>query len=163
MPFSVRQLGLFHWDRSLYGLFHLGKFEILSDISVFRATVFKLVVIQLLKSVRYFQPLLRVLCEHTTNADERRVLEFLVSRQGAEAYLEKIRGSNLCLLDILLTFPSCNPPIQRVVEQLPRLMPRPYSVASFDPSINNFMKYLVVHWSVGKRVLKSSSKYLRKN
>jgi len=80
-----------------------------------------------------FQPLLRVLCEHTSNDVEKRYLDFLVSRQGSEVYIERGRGSNLCLLDILMTFPSCNPPIERVIEQLPRLQPRPYSVASYDP------------------------------
>lgn len=80
-----------------------------------------------------FQQLLRVLCEYTTNEVEKRCLDFLVSRQGSEVYLQRVRGANLCLLDILMTFPTCNPPIERIIEQLPRLQPRPYSVASYYP------------------------------
>ncbi len=80
-----------------------------------------------------------MLSEHTSNAGERRYLDFLVSRQGSDVYLDRVRGSNLSLLDILMTFPSCNPPIEKLIEQLPRLQPRPYSVSSHDQGTHSFL------------------------
>lgn len=76
------------------------------------------------------KPLIRVLAEYTSNPHERNVLSYLCSREGGTAYLSQIRGNQLCLLDILLALPSCQPPLSRLMEQLPRLMPRPYSSAS---------------------------------
>ncbi len=70
------------------------------------------------------QTLLRVLVDYTSDPEERQCLEYLCSRQGSAVCLEKIRGGNLGLLDILLTFKSCLPHVEKVVEQLPRLMPR---------------------------------------
>ena len=42
------------------------------------------------------------------------------------------RGHGLCLLDVLLAFPTCRPPAEALLEHLPRLAPRPYSAASIE-------------------------------
>ena len=42
------------------------------------------------------------------------------------------RGHSLCLLDVLLAFPTCQPPAEALLEHLPRLAPRPYSAASIQ-------------------------------
>ena len=42
------------------------------------------------------------------------------------------RGHSLCLLDVLLAFPTCHPPAEALLEHLPRLAPRPYSAASIQ-------------------------------
>ena len=42
------------------------------------------------------------------------------------------RGHGLCLLDVLLAFPTCQPPAEALLEHLPRLAPRPYSAASIE-------------------------------
>ena len=57
------------------------------------------------------KPLIRTLVEFTSDELERRRLEELCSRQGGNNYLSVIRGKNLCLIDILIAFPSCQPPI----------------------------------------------------
>ena len=43
-----------------------------------------------------------------------------------------LRGHSLCLLDVLLAFPTCQPPAEALLEHLPRLAPRPYSAASIE-------------------------------
>jgi methionine synthase reductase len=78
----------------------------------------------------FVQPLLRCLAEHTSSSSERRRLLCLCSREGASEYLTIFRGQNVGLIDVLLSFPSCRPPVEAVLEHLPRLAPRPYSVAS---------------------------------
>ena len=76
------------------------------------------------------QPFLRRLADFTTDKDEELLLHYLCSKQGAQDYLSKVRGPSLCLLDVLLALPSCNPNVETLLENLPRLQPRPYSVAS---------------------------------
>ena len=78
------------------------------------------------------KPMVRMLVDFTTDKAEKRRLEELCSRQGGSVYLSSVRGANLCLLDILLAFPSCLPPVERVLEHLPPLQARPYSIASWE-------------------------------
>lgn len=73
---------------------------------------------------------LRALAEHTSSATEKRRLQELCSKQGAADYNRFIRDASVCLLDLLLTFPSCQPPLSLLLEHLPKLQPRPYSCAS---------------------------------
>lgn len=73
---------------------------------------------------------LRALVECTSSAAEKRRLQELCSKQGAADYNCFIRDANVCLLDLLLTFPSCQPPLSLLLEHLPKLQPRPYSCAS---------------------------------
>ncbi|XP_028403678.1 methionine synthase reductase-like [Dendronephthya gigantea] len=72
---------------------------------------------------------LRVLCEYTSNALEKRRLQELCSKEGAADYSSYIREPHVSFIDILNAFPSCKPPFERLLEHLPRLLPRPYSVA----------------------------------
>ncbi|VDP22859.1 unnamed protein product [Onchocerca flexuosa] len=75
------------------------------------------------------RPLLRVLAECTENeCQKRRILE-LCSAQGAEEFTKFVRQAGLSLVDFLLNFPSCRPTVGRLIELLPRLLPRPYSVS----------------------------------
>lgn len=73
---------------------------------------------------------LRALVDCTSNAAEKRRLQELCSKQGAADYNLFIRDASACLLDLLLAFPSCHPPLSLLLEQLPKLQPRPYSCAS---------------------------------
>jgi sulfite reductase alpha subunit-like flavoprotein len=54
----------------------------------------------------------------------------LCSLQGSDDYTRLVRQPELNVLDFLNTFPSCHPPIERLLEQLPRLLARPYSLSS---------------------------------
>ncbi|KAJ8035785.1 Methionine synthase reductase [Holothuria leucospilota] len=73
---------------------------------------------------------LRMLSESTGNQQEQRRLQELCSKEGAADYNQYIRKQHLSLFDILQAFPSCLPPLDRVLENLTRLLPRPYSIAS---------------------------------
>ncbi|NXI73430.1 MTRR reductase, partial [Anseranas semipalmata] len=73
---------------------------------------------------------LRALVEYTSNAGEKRRLQELCSRQGASDYTLFIRESNVCLLDLLHAFPSCKPSLNLLIEHLPKLQARSYSVSS---------------------------------
>ncbi|KAL1783770.1 methionine synthase reductase [Sigmodon hispidus] len=73
---------------------------------------------------------LRALVDYTSSATERRRLQELCSKQGAADYTRFVRDARICLLDLLLAFPSCHPPLSLLLEHLPKLQPRPYSCAS---------------------------------
>ena len=74
--------------------------------------------------------LIRVLAEHSSNPQEKRRLQELCSKQGASDYTKFVREPGLSLLDLLNAFPSCRPPFERLLELVPRLKARPYSVSS---------------------------------
>ncbi|KAJ1670832.1 hypothetical protein GGF38_001242 [Coemansia sp. RSA 25] len=71
--------------------------------------------------------LLRALADHCGAALDRDRLLFLSSRQGAAAFGE-LRRQAPTTLDLLRAFPSCRPPAARLLELLPPLAPRAYSL-----------------------------------
>ncbi|NXO02330.1 MTRR reductase, partial [Rhinopomastus cyanomelas] len=73
---------------------------------------------------------LRALVECTSDAGEKRRLQELCSRQGASDYTHFIRESHVCVLDLLHAFPSCKPSLNLLIEHLPKLQARSYSVSS---------------------------------
>ncbi|XP_059550688.1 methionine synthase reductase isoform X2 [Myotis daubentonii] len=73
---------------------------------------------------------LRALVDCTSDGAEKRRLQELCSRQGAADYNRFVRDACANLLDLLLAFPSCQPPLSLLLEHLPKLQPRPYSCAS---------------------------------
>ncbi|XP_023717466.1 methionine synthase reductase isoform X3 [Cryptotermes secundus] len=76
------------------------------------------------------QMFLRILASHTEDPTERHRLEELCSKEGSAHYSKFIVEARTTLLDLLETFPTCCPPVEMLVEHLPRLQARPYSVAS---------------------------------
>ena len=62
-----------------------------------------------------FQALLRLLVDHTHDALEKRRLQELCSKEGAEDYAAFVRAENVSLLDVLYTFTSCQPPVERLI------------------------------------------------
>ena len=70
----------------------------------------------------------RLLADHTTTTHEKHILLFLASTDGSAAF-KALREQRPNLSDILASFPSCRPPFQSLMENLPRLQPRYYSVA----------------------------------
>lgn len=92
------------------------------------------------------KPLVRVLSEFTINSREKRRLQELCSKQGASDYTRFVREPGLTLLDLLNAFPSCQPPFERLLELIPRLKARPYSVSSSpleDPTHLHFVFNIV--------------------
>ncbi|KAF2899391.1 hypothetical protein ILUMI_06786 [Ignelater luminosus] len=85
---------------------------------------------------------LRSLTRYTTVKEEFEKLQFLCSPNGSEEYKEFIIN-NRTLLDQLSSFPSCQPPVERLLENLPPLQPRPYSI-----SCSPLLKELHITFSV---------------
>ncbi|KAI4460105.1 nitric oxide synthase-related [Holotrichia oblita] len=73
---------------------------------------------------------LKILMKYTENAEERSILEKLSSPSNSEDYIAFISNNGRRLLDLLQTFPSCKVPIEKLLENLPPLQPRPYSISS---------------------------------
>ncbi|XP_011680279.2 methionine synthase reductase isoform X1 [Strongylocentrotus purpuratus] len=73
---------------------------------------------------------LRTLVEYTSDPKEKRRLQELCSKQGQPDYAAFLRAPSLSLMDVLIAFPSCLPPIERILEHMTRLKPRPYSISS---------------------------------
>ncbi|KXS18268.1 riboflavin synthase domain-like protein [Gonapodya prolifera JEL478] len=77
--------------------------------------------------------LLRVLAESCSDPGEKREALFLCSKEGASSY-RALPALQPTLLDLLCRFPSAQPEPFRLLGQLPHLVPRFYSVASFHPN-----------------------------
>ncbi|CAG9562654.1 unnamed protein product [Danaus chrysippus] len=73
---------------------------------------------------------LLALSTHTKDENERKIMEYLCSSEGSAAYNTHILNKGICILDIFNTFKSCKPPIELLLEYLPRLLPRPYSIVN---------------------------------
>ncbi|TWW71134.1 methionine synthase reductase isoform X2 [Takifugu flavidus] len=73
---------------------------------------------------------LRALVEYTVDGVQKRRLQELCSKQGTTDYNSHLREQSLSILELLNAFPSCSPPLSILIEHVPKLQPRPYSVAS---------------------------------
>ncbi|XP_055902024.1 methionine synthase reductase [Eupeodes corollae] len=73
---------------------------------------------------------LRSLAEYTTETIEKNFLMLLSSKEGAKHYNHIILEQTRTFLDILELCSSCCPPLSILIEHLPRLKPRPYSIAN---------------------------------
>ncbi|KAJ2181640.1 hypothetical protein GGF45_001409 [Coemansia sp. RSA 551] len=75
------------------------------------------------------KPLLRALAEYCNEKADRERLLFICSRQGLKTF-EALRNQTPTVLDVLHAFPSCVPPVERLIELLPPLAPRSYSICN---------------------------------
>lgn len=73
---------------------------------------------------------LSALSGYCTDNDEKTFLKCLSSKEGSSLYNQLIITRNFVLLDILEICPSCRPPLNLIIEHMPRLLPRPYSIAN---------------------------------
>ncbi|GFW94195.1 methionine synthase reductase [Trichonephila clavipes] len=88
------------------------------------------------------QILLRILAEHTSDVKEKKALLFLSSAVGAKIYTNSIRKRSICIRDILMHYQSCIPPVETLIEYLPFLKPRFYSVSSSPLQDNTSFKII---------------------
>jgi methionine synthase reductase len=74
---------------------------------------------------------IRLLAEFAADPVEQAAMLLLSSRQGSDEYKEKLSVRNgLSIIGLLAAYPSCQPPMPRLLEVLPALHPRRYSCAS---------------------------------
>lgn len=92
---------------------------------------------------------LRMLAEYCTDNNDKQQLYQLCTRDGANQYISYILNNRPNLLDILLRYTSCNPPLSHLFHLLPPLQPRYYSVSSsplVQPTSVHFA-YSLVQWT----------------
>lgn len=78
------------------------------------------------------KPMLTMLAEYTTNADEKARLTSLASDdpEQQDDYNTFILHASRTLAEVLAEFPNTRPPLDHILELLPRLQPRYYSISS---------------------------------
>eukprot|EP00899_Mesostigma_viride_P019348 jgi/Mesvir1/27414/Mv07211-RA.2 len=74
--------------------------------------------------------LLRMLADYCSNEREAWHLKHLCSRGGKDDYKSEITLGQPTLLDLLDQHPSCAPPLDHLLDLLPPLLPRLYSITS---------------------------------
>ncbi|RSL43706.1 hypothetical protein CEP53_011569 [Fusarium sp. AF-6] len=77
--------------------------------------------------------LLRVIAEHASAANEKKILMYLCSNEGASIFSDFRGGPHVTLSQILNAFPSSHPPLDELLSIQPQLMPRFYSLSN-DPT-----------------------------
>ncbi|KAL0038154.1 hypothetical protein WJX79_005239 [Trebouxia sp. C0005] len=73
--------------------------------------------------------LLRLLGEHCSSQEDKQRLLHLSSIAGRQDYNTDIKAAQPSLLDLFHQFPSCQPPLAALLDCLPPLAPRMYSVS----------------------------------
>lgn len=74
--------------------------------------------------------LIAALIPYTESLEEKRLLSLLCSEEGSALYCSVFIESKQNFSDLIDTLNTCRPPITVLLEHLPRLMPRPYTIAS---------------------------------
>lgn len=78
------------------------------------------------------KPVLRLLAEHATADNEKKILTYLCSAEGQGTFCDFRTGPHITLAQILHAFPSSQPPLGDLLSVLQPLMPRFYSLSN-DP------------------------------
>jgi len=81
--------------------------------------------------------LLKQLANYAADHSEKELLTKLGSQEGREDYRRFVIGGFKSLVRLLQNFPSCKPPLFVLLEFLPRLKPRFYSVSSSPKNNRN--------------------------
>uniref|UniRef100_A0AC35UG45 5-methyltetrahydrofolate-homocysteine methyltransferase reductase n=1 Tax=Rhabditophanes sp. KR3021 TaxID=114890 RepID=A0AC35UG45_9BILA len=88
------------------------------------------------------RPVLRILADGCQDECEKRRLLELCSTQGMAEFNKHVRSAGITLTDVLMSFPSCTPSVDRLIELLPRLIPRPYTVACHHSQWGNRLRFV---------------------
>ncbi|TVY86852.1 putative FAD-binding protein [Lachnellula willkommii] len=78
------------------------------------------------------KPLLRLLAEYATDANEKKILLYLCSGEGQNVFCDFRTGPHVTMNQLLHAFPSSKPPLDHLLSNLQQLMPRFYSLSN-DP------------------------------
>lgn len=102
--------------------------HIINTCSVFYALKYTLDIYSLPKKA-----MLKYLGEHCTQKSESDLMYYLASKEGSDELNRLIYNNKMSLLEILNIVPSCTPPFVGLLQFLPRLMPRYYSISKYMP------------------------------
>ncbi|KAJ1521275.1 hypothetical protein ONE63_002956 [Megalurothrips usitatus] len=81
---------------------------------------------------------LRALLEYTSDPKDHDSLSGLCNRKS-DTYSDWVASGRSYLEAVLIDHPSCLPPINVVLEHMPRLLPRPYSIAFLSGENNSHL------------------------
>ncbi|RZB38679.1 FAD binding 1 and/or NAD binding 1 domain containing protein, partial [Asbolus verrucosus] len=90
---------------------------------------------------------LKSLARFVTDPQELEKIQQLCAPKASQEYTDLIAGAGATLLGLLDTFPSCQPPVEIILENVPPLQPRFYSISS-SPLESNKIEitfFVVVH------------------
>lgn len=90
------------------------------------------------------QLFINALINHTSDKREKRFLSILGSKSGT-AFDDIVLKPRLNFISLLSCIPSCKPTIALLIEQLPRLMPRPYSIANSCDNSEESTKIRIIY------------------
>ncbi|KAG9246978.1 hypothetical protein BJ878DRAFT_494793 [Calycina marina] len=78
------------------------------------------------------KPLLRLLAEHASDPNEKKILLYMCSAEGQGVFCDFRTGPYVTINQLLYAFPSSKPPLDHIISQCKQLMPRFYSLSN-DP------------------------------
>lgn len=96
------------------------------------------------------------LASFATDNSQRMRLEELASADGSDDFTQYVHRENRTILMVLRDFPSARPPTDALVNMMPRIRPRAYSVASSSEGFSGR-----VHLCVAMVRYETSLRYLR--
>ncbi|XP_053695751.1 methionine synthase reductase-like [Sabethes cyaneus] len=86
---------------------------------------------------------INALINYTSDDAEKRFLSILGNKCG-NAFDDIVLKSRLNFVSLLSYIPSCKPTVELLIEHLPRLMPRPYSIANLYDNSQQSTKIRVI-------------------
>lgn len=78
------------------------------------------------------KPLLRLFAKYNSSPDETKILNYLASAEGQNAFCDLRTGPFITIVQLLNAFPHSQPPLGHLLSALQQLMPRFYSLSA-DP------------------------------
>jgi methionine synthase reductase len=88
--------------------------------------------------------LLILLAQFTSDPAEKAKLTLMATGEGKEDYRVQIELRKASILDILDDFPSCRPPVSYLLDVLPQMQPRYYSLANSLSVFPNEVHFMFV-------------------
>uniref|UniRef100_A0A158PCB9 NADPH--hemoprotein reductase n=1 Tax=Angiostrongylus cantonensis TaxID=6313 RepID=A0A158PCB9_ANGCA len=101
---------------------------------------------------------LKAISEYCSDNQEKAYLQLLstASESGLKEYSQYIVKERRSIIDVLRAHPTCKPPIEYLLELLPRLQARYYSIASSPKHQENRIAIccIVTRYTIGDRLVK---------
>lgn len=84
------------------------------------------------------------LAQLATKREEAMKLKFVSVPEGAELFQRLSENETVNFADVLKQFPSAHPTIQQLIELIPEIKPRHYSIASSQAAVGDKVELLIV-------------------